>query len=78
MKLITIYWSSDDRNNSGWAVKSKRDDGTDESGPIGIDSDASLDDAIDQACHKLDVALDHNDFCREQLEDGGFAVWAAA
>ena len=72
---ITIYWDASDPSHEGWAKRWKRN-GIDESDDISIDGSASLDDAIDQACHELDVPLDHNDFARDPNQDGGWAFWS--
>ena len=72
---IRVYWDNQDRSNEGWAWKTTDAAGRTDSGPIDILPTADLDDAIDQACHELDVPVDHNDFatCKD---DGGWAHWS--
>ena len=70
---ITVYWDEQDPHNIGWAYQAGTADGHNESGEVGIDTSASLNDAVDQACHELGVDLDHNDFGRH--DPLGHAVW---
>lgn len=73
---VVVYWSEQAADSPGWAVRWKRG-GHEQSNDICIASDASLDDAIDQACHELDVPLTHDDFAREPRTAGGCAIWIA-
>lgn len=68
--IITVYW--DDDANS-WAYRTTLDDGSVERGTVDVVPEASIADAIDQACYQIDVFLTHDDFAI----DGLCADWAA-
>jgi hypothetical protein len=74
---VQVYWDSQDSANEGWAVR-WHIDGQEQSDAVSIDATASLDDAIDQACHDLDLSLTHDDFTRDARRDGGCGDWSAA
>ena len=72
---VEVYWDSQDSANEGWAVRWWR--GSQESSDaVSIDATASLDDAIDQACHELDMDLTHDDFGCDPKWYGGRGDWS--
>jgi hypothetical protein len=68
---LTVYWDTQDPDNEGWAWRTD-----DDSGEIAIVSHASLDEAIDQACHELDIDANHDDFDKS-TDEGGYGFWGA-
>ena len=69
---LKVYWDSQDGDNNGWAYRLTEDGADTDSGPI--DNPGDLDDAIDEACHMLDIPATHDDFACSQAE-GGYGVW---
>lgn len=72
---IKIYWDERDPNLHGWSYEALDDEGVIDSG--GLDGDLSLDDAIDEACSELDVDLRCDQFARDKVTHGGYALWYA-
>ena len=72
---ITVYWDSQDPDNEGWAYRTTDSDGRTDSDGIGILPTATLGEAIEQACHELDVDLHADQFAGDPNADGGWASW---
>jgi len=71
---ITVYWDEQDPQNIGWAYRAIVS-GAEESGEVGIDATASLEDAAIQAAWQLGIELRGDEFAMEPSRDGGCAVW---
>ena len=69
---ITVYWDTQDLDNEGWAYRTDID-----SGPIDGVADDDLDNAITEACRYLGVDLTPDQFARETVAEGGYAIWTA-
>lgn len=76
IQKITVFWAVDIVTGEHWACRARFADGSQHTGSVAIGPGASLDDAIDQACHQLGVELTHDDFARTS-DDGGCGDWAA-